>query len=95
MIFFSKPIKVYEYMAAGLPYICSDFPDWEIVANESGAGICINPGDPIELRKAIELLNSNRELAQEMGKRGRNYVVNKCNWDIESNKLRELYKSLL
>lgn len=92
--YYSKPIKVYEYMAAGLPYICSDFPEWRKVAEESGAGICVNPDNIQEIKEAIKMLLINREKGQIMGEKGRKYVLEKCNWNNEEKKLLSLYKDL-
>ena len=93
--FYSKPIKVYEYMAAGLPYICSDFPGWRKVAEESGAGICVDPANIADVHKAIVHLISNRKMGQGMGQNGREYIVNHCNWTLEEEKLISLYKVLV
>lgn len=92
--YYSRPIKIYEYMAAGLPYICSDFPSWREVAEESGAGICVDPTDIGTIRKEIERLIEDRGRAQEMGRRGREYVKQKCNWSNEEKSLLSLYNSL-
>ena len=92
--YYSQPIKVYEYMAAGIPYICSDFPGWRKLAEESSAGICVNPENMIEIRKTIKSLLNDRSYAQEMGRNGREYIMNKCNWTNEEKKLIDLYKSI-
>ena len=92
--YYSKPIKIYEYMAAGLPYICSDFPGWRRVAEESGAGICVDPENIAEIRKAITFLLQNREKAQRMGNKGREYVAAQCNWENEEKSLIYLYEGL-
>lgn len=92
--YYSKPIKMYEYMAAGLPFICSDFPSWKDVVRESGAGICVNPENIQEIQRAISLLLDDRKLAQEMGRKGREWVVQNCAWENEKNCLIELYKAL-
>ena len=91
---YSKPIKVYEYMAAGIPYICSDFPGWRRVAEESGAGICVDPEDIEGIRKAIISLLSDREKAQAMGRKGRAYVLAHCNWANEAETLLKLYEEI-
>lgn len=90
----SRPIKMYEYMAAGLPFVCSDFPLWKEVVEESGAGICVPVGDVDAIRKAINTIINDRKLAQEMGRRGRKYVLEKYNWQNEENKLLQLYKEI-
>lgn len=92
--YYSKPIKVYEYMAAGLPYICSDFPGWRKVAEESGAGICVDPGNINEIKNAIKGLLAYRERGQAMGRMGRDYVIKNCNWDNEEKSLLSLYEAI-
>lgn len=91
--YFGQPIKMYEYMAAGIPYICSDFPLWKKLTEESGSGICVNPEDSEEISNAISLLLNDRTKAQSMGKNGREYVVSHCTWEKEEKHLLELYSS--
>lgn len=90
----SKPVKMYEYMAAGLPFICSDFPSWRKLVNDTGAGICVPWNDVDAIREAICRLVNNRELAQNMGRQGRKFVKEKYNWNIEARKLLELYENI-
>ena len=92
--YYSRPIKMYEYMAAGLPFVCSDFPLWRAVAEESGAGICVNPADIGGIRSAIEGLLQDRLRAQEMGQKGRAYVLQRYNWANEARALLALYETV-
>lgn len=89
--FYSQPIKLYEYMAAGIPFICSDFPLWRELAIVSGAGICVSPEDIKDISRAINQLLNDRELAQKMGRNGRQFVTKDCLWDKEEEKLVKLY----
>lgn len=89
--YYSQPIKMYEYMAAGLPFICSDFPGWRKIAEESKAGICVNPNDTELIGKMISMLLLDRDKAQSMGRSGREYVLNHCTWNIEEQSLLSLY----
>ena len=90
-----RATKLYEYMAAGLPFVASDISGSKIVAEESGAGVCVNIDDVSEIRGAIRFLLENREAAQEMGRRGRKYVEERHNWNMEAEKLVRLYSVLL
>ncbi len=92
--YYSQPIKMYEYMAAGIPFICSDFPGWKQVVNDSGAGICVNPDDISSITEAINYLLNNRNEAQSMGKKGFDYVSKNCNWASEMQSLAKLYTEL-
>ena len=57
-------------------------------------GICVNPCDVNEIAKAINYLLENSNLAEELGRNGRRLIENKYNWEIEEQKLLNLYTSL-
>ena len=89
--YYSQPIKMYEYMAAGIPFICSDFPGWRKVAEESQAGFCVDPSDTELIRAMIRKLLLDRNEAQIMGRSGREYVLEHCTWGKEGQSLLSLY----
>jgi len=92
--FYGKPIKIYEYMAAGLPVVASNFPLWANLIEENNCGICVDPLDPKAVGKACMRLITDRKVAQKMGENGRKAVEQQFNWSIEEKKLIELYKEL-
>ena len=81
-------------MAAGLPYVCSDFPLWRKLAEASGAGICVEPKNIVGISTAISSLLTDRNKAQAMGRKGREYVIKHCNWSNEEQSLLSLYKTI-
>jgi glycosyltransferase involved in cell wall biosynthesis len=60
------PNKVYEYMAWGLPSICSDNPPLVHLVRENGWGICVPPTDKLKIAEAIETLAGNPKLRTSM-----------------------------
>ena len=90
----SQPIKMFEYMAAGLPVICSNFEGWSKLMTETNAGICVNWENTKEIQSAVNILNENRKMAQTMGNNGRKAVEEKYSWGKEERKLIELYNKL-
>ena len=91
----SLPIKIFEYMAAGLPIIASDFPIWREIISEADSGILVNPEDISAIRTAIKHYIDNPAEAQETGERGSQIAREKYNWSVEGQKLIEFYKKLL
>lgn len=90
----SLPVKMFEYMAAGLPVIASNFPYWKGIIEGNQCGLCIDPLDPKAIAKAIDYLVTHPAAAEKMGRNGQKAVHEKYNWDIEEAKLLEFYKSL-
>lgn len=89
------PVKMFEYMAAGLPVIASNFPLWKSIIETNNCGICVNPLKPSEIKKAIDYLLKNPKIASEMGGNGKNMVTKQYNWDAEKEKLITLYNNLI
>jgi glycosyltransferase involved in cell wall biosynthesis len=86
---------MFEYMAAGLPVIASDFPLWRSIVQGAGCGLLVDPQNPMAIRDAIERLLRNPQEAERMGARGREAVRQKYNWPVEEQKLLNLYQELL
>lgn len=87
--------KIFEYMEAGLPVICTNYKLWEKIIDEYKCGICVNPSNVKEIRTAILFIINNKDKAVKMGQEGRRAIKEKFNWNIEEQKLLELYKALL
>lgn len=89
------PTKLYDYMAAGLPVIVSNFPLWKSIVEEGGCGICVDPENPRAIAEAVESLLDDPEKAARMGENARRLVVEGGrSWAAESVKLLDLYKTL-
>jgi len=91
----ARPTKIYEYMAAGLPVIASDFPRWRAVLEDAGCGLCVDPGDPGALARAIKWILDHPQEAKAMGEKGRRAVESRYNWQSEARTLEALYEAVL
>jgi glycosyltransferase involved in cell wall biosynthesis len=63
------PNKVYEYMAWGLPSVCSDNPPLVRLVQETGWGICVPPADNLKIAAAIEKLAADKPLRTVMSEK--------------------------
>jgi hypothetical protein len=88
------PVKMFEYMSAGIPVVASNFPLWKEILGGAEYGICLDPLNPEEIARATRWITINLSEAKRMGETGRRAVEEKYNWDKESEKLPSLYKDL-
>jgi glycosyltransferase involved in cell wall biosynthesis len=91
----SQPTKLFEYMAAGIPVIASDFPLWRSIIQGAGCGLLVDPLNVQEIATAIEQLIRNPSEAEAMGQRGRRAAEEHFSWTNEEQVLLSFYSSLL
>ncbi len=89
------PVKLFEYMAAGLPVIASNFPLWKEIVEGDNCGLTVNPLDSREIAGAVEYLIDHPDEAKKMGENGKKAATEKYNWGTESKKLLAIYEDLL
>jgi glycosyltransferase involved in cell wall biosynthesis len=87
--------KLFEYMSAGIPVITSDFPSWRRFVDREGCGIAVDSSDAGAIARTILWFAEHPGEAEAMGRRGREAVRNKYNWESESQKLISAYERLL
>lgn len=94
--YFNKELtKFFEYMSAGIPIICSNFPVWRAFIDNYSCGIAVDPYDDLAIKQAIQYLRSHPQEARKMGENGREAVFAELNWSMEEKKLIQWYKTLV
>lgn len=92
--FHSSPNKIFEYLMAGLPIACSDFPEMGRIILENKVGKTFNPEEPKDIARAIKEIFSNASTYMKMKENTARAAREKYNWEVEERKLISLYKRL-
>lgn len=83
----SSPIKMLEYMAMAKPVVANEeIPDQKEVMGVSGGGILVHFDDESFAEGILEILNDPNR-AEEMGRKGRDWVVTNRHYDAISREL--------
>ena len=86
--------KLFGYLEAGLPVICTDYELWKEIVDVHDCGICINPHDITALADAIRFFATHPLEAKRMGENGRRAILEKYNWKMQEKVLLECYSSI-
>ncbi|MHA2358238.1 MAG: glycosyltransferase family 4 protein [Candidatus Heimdallarchaeaceae archaeon] len=90
------PNRLFEYCSAGVPFIGSDFEGLQKATRDAkGLGILIDPTSPQAIADAIYQLYKDKEQLQKMKELAKTKYSNIYNWEIEAQKLIEIYKNAL
>jgi glycosyltransferase involved in cell wall biosynthesis len=89
-----QPTKLFEYMAAGIPVIAADLPNFRRIVEGNFCGLCVPSRDVAAVASAIEWIFEHPAEANEMGRRGRELFLHSLNWECEEPKLLRFYQRI-
>jgi glycosyltransferase involved in cell wall biosynthesis len=89
------PVKLFEYLAAGLPIVATDVPRWRAVLEEHDCGVSVPFGATEELGRVIAALLDDDDRACAMGERARRAAEEHYSWETQAAALAGLYEELL
>jgi len=76
-----SPIKIFEYMACGRPFVTTRIgAAYDDMIESCQCGVLVPPNQPAELTKAIVKLLRNPEKCKRMGHKGRQVAVDRYTW---------------
>ena len=89
----STMIKIFEYMAAGLPIVLFDLMEGRRIAGP--AGLYALPNDPVDFASQVTKLLDSKDLRQQLGACGRARVEERLNWSLEKESFLRAYSAAL
>jgi glycosyltransferase involved in cell wall biosynthesis len=85
--FYFSPLKIYEYMAAGLPVLASRVGDLPDVLDHGSLGLLTDPDDPAAMAHALAQLANDPALRARLGSSARDHVLAYRTWDAVAERL--------
>jgi len=86
-----SPLKLFEYMASGVPIVASDIPALREILNEKNA-VLVKPNDPAVLARGIQKVLSDHALATSISRQAFE-DVQKFTWENRAKSICEFIKS--
>lgn len=83
------PIKLFDYMAMGVPVIASDLPAMRTIVEEYGCGIIANSENPRSITSAVKILLEHPDKRAQASRMARLAFESKFSWERQQNALKE------
>jgi glycosyltransferase involved in cell wall biosynthesis len=80
---FTSPLKLFDYMAAGVPIVASDLPALREVLHHEQNALLATPGDPDAFAAAVKRVLTDPDLATRLGAQAR-ADVHGYSWDARA-----------
>ena len=87
--------KIFEYMIAGLPVVCTDFILWKKIIDETKCGFYVSPNDVKCISDLFDKLANSYRLRKEFGRNARIASEQKYNWETQEEILYRFYETIL
>jgi glycosyltransferase involved in cell wall biosynthesis len=90
--YYFSPLKIFEYMAAGLPIVAARIGQIAEVIEHEVNGLLCEPGDGVEMAAAIDRLRRDPALAARLGAAARETVVRSHTWAHTVDRILDLVR---
>ncbi len=82
-----SPLKLFEYMASGLPILASDLPSIREVLTTGKNAILLPPSDELAWLRSLEMLRDNKALRKRLGEKAQKDFLRNYTWEARATKV--------
>lgn len=89
--YYALPNKIFDYIHAEVPVICSAFPEMKNIVEKNNIGIAINTNNEYQLADIIQQALSDKD-RYAIWKENCKLLKQELNWEIEKEKLKKIFE---
>ncbi|MDH5182180.1 MAG: glycosyltransferase family 4 protein, partial [Gammaproteobacteria bacterium] len=89
-----SPLKLFEYMAAGKPIICSDLPVLREILSDRDTALMVEPENPDKWLESISILESDQVLSRRLAENAKTLFLSKYTWQARAKAVISGYLNL-
>jgi glycosyltransferase involved in cell wall biosynthesis len=93
--FYFSPMKVIEYMAAGLPVVASSVGQLVDLIDDGQTGLLVRPEDPLALAAALEKLACDRSMRSRLGRKAQRRALSRHTWQGVAHRVENTFSQLV
>ena len=92
--FYFSPLKLFEYMAAGLPLVTTAVGDLPQLVEDGHTGVLVPPDQPAALARAIASLAAEPERRRRLGAAARDRVIERHSWRATAARIQKIARGV-
>jgi glycosyltransferase involved in cell wall biosynthesis len=89
------PLRLSDYMYAGLPIVASDVGESALVIKKNNCGLLAKPGDARDFANQIIMLAHDEDLKRSLGENSRRAAKKFFSWESAATKTEKIYRTLI
>jgi glycosyltransferase involved in cell wall biosynthesis len=93
--FYFSPLKLFEYMACGVPVVAAEIGQIAEVVKDGETGLLYPPDDVDALVSACDRLLADRSLSQRLGKAAATEIKARYTWSHNAKRVLDIARSLM
>jgi len=86
----TSPMKMFEYMASGVPLVASDLPVLQEVLRDGENALIARAGNVADWMEKIRRLVDDAELGQRLARTAQEDLIRNHTWDARASRIMEL-----
>lgn len=91
--YYALPNKLFDYINAGIPVLCSEFPEMKKIVENYKVGMIVDPEDRKKIRESLDVMISDQKKRKEWMENAK-VASKELSWEKEKKKIKNIYKKV-